>query len=861
MIVSQKLSQAILLALIMFVFVSVPNIAYCQNATTLSESGGGHWSYRANIILTESIGLARDNEPVELIFKSDKVKPQGEDIRITDTNGNELPCQVDTTSNGTYKIYFFAKCNSNSSNIYYLYFGNQSAGMPRYEPTRYILDNQSKSWHTDGVFIGWGGMAGFNVAGVNAITTLKFDNNLDKNPLNDPDMLTDEYAWAPFYGYLGPDIRADQPHDFGSSQAQVIEAGPVFCELSLGNARIRHYKDLPWIMANQHVDGMFCFDRNYQFMKNGLNSEISVPNFGSNVNVDRIVGYDSSGVNPEYLAFRNPINGLVFGAVAKNVARWQICAKPAGAWDRIISFDDSSNLPNAKIYWYADTSNNYDGIEKFSKQVLNPLKVELQVDTEPPVTTISATPEKPDGLNDWYVTQPKITLSVSENAEAYYRIDNGAWLSYSGPIDISDGFHELSYYSVDSFGNAEQAKTIEIKVDTRPPLASSSVSPTDNQLTNNPTLTFSWSPAIDSGSGLSHYDLYIDGSIAISNIDSSATTITSPKLNDGSHTWFIRVYDKAGNYSDSVTSSFLIDTTPPETSAYVSPASPDGANGWYVSLPSINLSANEASAIYFKLDSCDYRQYDSTITVTEGNHKIYYYSIDQAGNREGEKSLELRVDCSLPDIEASLLPQRVDDHYRLGEDIVFSYNATDSISGVESITAIVNGVPVLNGASLSFSKPGRYTLTVTAADFAGNKITKTLNFTVGYDFKWLPPIQRRHGLKEPPYQVKYNSTLPIKFSVYDYSGNFISDTSVKVIISDGVNSQTFDYGEGKGFVKINPSDENYLLNLHFKDCPLIKPGGCYTISVYFSGVDPLPGTLAGQIKLSVVADDRKPGDR
>ncbi len=852
MIVNQKLPQAIFLFLIMFVFVSVPNIAYCQNATALPESGGGHWSYRANIILTEPLGLARNNEPVELTFKSDKVKPQGEDIRITDANNAEVPYQIDITGNGTYKIYFFARCAPNSSNTYYLYFGNPNANKPDYGTLSSVLDNQNKSWHTDGALIEWGGRAGYDIPNTNVITTLKFDNNNDGNTDNDPDCLTDENAWArAFYGYLGSNV-AGIPAGFGSADAQVVQSGPIFCELALGSARIRYFKNQHWIETNQYVDSMFCFDKTYQFMRQGLGSEEFIPDWGVRYDDDGtmywLCGYDSLSVNPRYLALRKPGSGLIFGAVAENVARWSMPVKYASAWDRQISFDNSSNLPDAKIYWYSDTSNGYDGIERFSKQALNPLQVELQVDTEPPATTVSTTPESQDGQNGWFVTQPKITLSANEKAVTYYRINGGDWLTYSSPVSIPEGDNTLCYYSVDTFGNIEAAKTAGIKVDMSPPAAPQPLSPQNNLLTNNPTPAFSWSPGTDAVSGLSHYEIFVDGHPAVAHVDFATTNAISPKLADGSHSWFIRAYDRAGNYIDSVTYNLSIDTVPPVTKASINPESQDGENGWYKTSPTINLSENESGTTFYQIDSGDYRTYDSTITIPEGIHEFRYYSIDLAGNKEQEQSLQLKVDSSPPSIDAGVLPANMDHHYLAGEPITISYNATDTISGVSLLTANLNSTPIINGEQISLSKPGEYVLTIAATDVAGNTAAKTQALTVGYNFKWLPPIQKRHGLKEPPYQIKCSSTLPIKFSVSDYFGKFVSDTTVKVIISDGINSKTFSYGKGKGCVKINPSDENYLLNLHLKDYPWINPGGIYTIAVYFGSSGENLGILQDQLE-------------
>jgi hypothetical protein len=102
-------------------------------------------------------------------------------------------------------------------------------------------------------------------------------------------------------------------------------------------------------------------------------------------------------------------------------------------------------------------------------------------DNEPPTTAIELSPATPNGSNGWYSTTPSFTLSASDSgsgvASTKYQIDGGITHTYTGsPVEIADGQHTVSYWSVDNAGNTETAHTTgTIKVDTVAPTSSLSL--------------------------------------------------------------------------------------------------------------------------------------------------------------------------------------------------------------------------------------------------------------------------------------------------------------------------------------------------------------------------------------------------
>lgn len=812
------------------------------------------WKNRCMVVVSETAGEDRINEPVEVTVELSGAKADGSDIRVIDDAEVEVPYQIiEKGPDGTFTLAFFTNVPKHSSKNYFVLYNNPEAGDPGYDKISSTVDNKARTWQTNDVFIQWGGKAGYHVDTTRPITALKFDDSGLGIPAKAVDRITDDWNnWDPdmSYGYLGSNLSGSNPYGFGSATGSIVANGPVFSEFKLGSALIRSYKGKKnWIVANGSVDSLFMFGHWYDREKHGGAPENIIKDNGPGEGGPHPVYYSSTMANPVYMCFRRTDNGLVFGAIGINTTSWYISAKESGGYDRIISFNDSVGKPDAKIYWYSDTSNGYAKIESFSRQILSPLKVDIIEDIQPPVTTISVTPDKPDGLNDWYVTNPQVKLSSNEDGIIYYQLDNAAALIYSEPIIIPEGKHVLSCYSVDAFGNEEQPKITKFNVDVTSPDAPVLLMPANGTLTNESMLTYSWVAGHDENSGLSHYDLYIDDKVIVEGIGVSEGEINSPELNDGLHKWFIRAYDQAGNFADSQDFELTIDTTPSETKLHITPTDPDGQSEWYITEPSLCFSTNETSTIYYRFDSYEYQVYESTITVTEGIHGISYYSVDSASNREEEKSLELRIDCSQPEISASIHTQRPDNLYVTGEPITFTYSATDSVSGIESILAKVDDKVISNDASLSFEVPGDHRLEVIAIDAAGNKssLIKSFTVTATYDFKWLPPVSKKCGSKGKTHRINHRSTIPIKFAVFDNAGEFIADESVMVVVSDGTDIAVFTHGTEKDDIKIKSDDEQYLLHLRLKDYAWLEPGDKCIVSVHFGDSGENLGVLHGEV--------------
>lgn len=95
-------------------------------------------------------------------------------------------------------------------------------------------------------------------------------------------------------------------------------------------------------------------------------------------------------------------------------------------------------------------------------------------DTTLPVTTLTIDPATNDGDNGWYVSNPEITLTATddngiEKIEYQLNSDSGAWITYTGPVTIADGTWQFYYRSIDKASNISSMGPKDVKVDTNDP--------------------------------------------------------------------------------------------------------------------------------------------------------------------------------------------------------------------------------------------------------------------------------------------------------------------------------------------------------------------------------------------------------
>jgi len=188
------------------------------------------------------------------------------------------------------------------------------------------------------------------------------------------------------------------------------------------------------------------------------------------------------------------------------------------------------------------------------------------------------------------------------------------------------------------------------------------------------------------------------------------------------------------NTSKTVTAVLLFDAAPPVTTASVSGTA--GQNGWYTSDVAVALAAIDDSsgvnATKYSFNGVSWSTYSSPLVVsTEGSSTVYYYSIDNAGNTEGIKSLNVKVDKTAPSAPVLNDPGEWD----IDGNVAISWSAsTDATSGMDKYKVYRCNVVTLgqtcteaylaDAQGISYSDTGlfdanQYYYKVSAVDMAG----------------------------------------------------------------------------------------------------------------------------------------------
>lgn len=212
-------------------------------------------------------------------------------------------------------------------------------------------------------------------------------------------------------------------------------------------------------------------------------------------------------------------------------------------------------------------------------------------------------------------------------------------------------------------------------------------------------------------------------------------------------------YVDEGWQIDNVTIIAKLDTDAPVTVHYLSPAEPDGCDGWYKSAVTITLDAwdnVELAATYYRIDGGEWMLYEEPFTVSsDGVHTIEYYSVDVVGNAEDVHSFTIKIDRTAP--TASITFPQEGYIYLFGKElfanplggtiiiggITFQASASDATSGVKYVHFEIDGMSYDDTTSpyeIWWHKfdliPKSYTLSVTPHDNACNEgSTVTLSFT------------------------------------------------------------------------------------------------------------------------------------
>ncbi|MBU3912679.1 MAG: hypothetical protein KKE50_01155, partial [Nanoarchaeota archaeon] len=286
-------------------------------------------------------------------------------------------------------------------------------------------------------------------------------------------------------------------------------------------------------------------------------------------------------------------------------------------------------------------------------------------------TILTITPVSPDGLGNWYVSEPVFTLDNSDASQKFYRWDGTGNHLYASQFNLTDipnpppetaGILKLTYWSNTSCGiEQEQSKTIYVDL-TNPRLEN--LIPAEGAVINdnNPIISAVINEIYGSNSGVNKGSIVfkldnIARNITKQDITSSKVRVSynSVNLSEGEHLVELEGQDNAGNlfsgnWSFSVNSSsgFILNINLPEETLYPK--------------KQILLNVGTSSAVSameyidysdlkprFKTLCRNCKEYSKKLTFSDGIHNLTVRATDEFGNSRQESAV-FSIDSRLPKI-------------------------------------------------------------------------------------------------------------------------------------------------------------------------------------------------------------------
>lgn len=256
-------------------------------------------------------------------------------------------------------------------------------------------------------------------------------------------------------------------------------------------------------------------------------------------------------------------------------------------------------------------------------------------DTTPPVSSLSCTPNSPNGLNGWYTTPLSCKISsddlISGVASIHWRNDSSSWQSQSFPLSLNLASNS-SFEDGDTVGNIylwEKLGTGDFFHDS----SNYFIGTRSASIVNSASSISAWHNKINYA--VSHF---------LQNISASLWVRTSNISGNGVRTEL---------YELTTSGEYLL-----ASSSYIT-----GTGGWTrVSLGGI-VSHENAYGVYLKLlidgvgsvwfDAVTIKETPTDTSVdqflsAEGAHSFSYYAVDQEGNQESTRNFSYKLDSVPP---------------------------------------------------------------------------------------------------------------------------------------------------------------------------------------------------------------------
>ena len=357
--------------------------------------------------------------------------------------------------------------------------------------------------------------------------------------------------------------------------------------------------------------------------------------------------------------------------------------------------DGNSSTDVNPYYKYADNGTyNVTLIVIDSNGIMNKISKEINVSNVPPHALMDV-----DAVNN-HSNVSFSSLSYDDDGSVVLSTWNFGDGSTATGKDVvhtysSDGIYNITLVVKDNDG-AENETNSTIMVDTTAPETSYNLS-CNGWCNETVDVTLS---ASDNLSGVNKTYYKIDDGAW--NVYNNTFSISS----EGIHKIYFYSTDNAGNVEEIKNTTVKIDKTKPYTSININATY--GKEGWCRTSPEVTLTASDnlsgVNKTYYKIDDGAWNVYNNTFSISsEGIHKIYFYSTDNAGNVEEIKNTTVKIDKTKPSVSIdapkkgyiniagrAIMPTLLHHTFVIGK-FNAEVTATDSGSGVDYVEFILNG--------------------------------------------------------------------------------------------------------------------------------------------------------------------------
>ncbi|MCM3763599.1 OmpL47-type beta-barrel domain-containing protein [Neobacillus niacini] len=350
--------------------------------------------------------------------------------------------------------------------------------------------------------------------------------------------------------------------------------------------------------------------------------------------------------------------------------------------------------------------------------------------------------------------------------------------TYTVPTPEEEGTHEylivpVTHDGTESIDYATVTVDIEKASDVTPPVTAAETNLEWSKEDVVVTLT-----ATDDLSGVKSTYYSINGTDFV-----EGTSVTLDK--QGVHTVSFYSVDNAGNVEKVKSVDVKVDKQAPETVINTSVY-------WYNKDVNVELTATDnlsgVKATYYAVNGSEFAEGTSFALEEEGVYSVSFYSVDNVGNVEEVRTVEVKIDKEAPTTTANT----TGDWYN--QDVAVELTAVDDLSGVHSTYYSVNGADFQEGTSIVLDKGGVNTITFYSIDNAGNiegkqtvevKVDKNAPVTVSnVEDKWYTDAVN----------VELTATddlSGVKATYYSINGSEFAEGTSFVLDKEGVNQVAF----------------------------------------------------------------------